>query len=165
MSRIVRELRDAAPYSPDGSSVSYPAIRYARGGEVRFYTTFNEAGNQDPAMLPTYTRFLVAPGPSASDGLCLYLEKDASSGGSTGGFTADESRILVRNLTNVTGVSDVFAYTSVNPDATRVTTSTPVTTDSITAVNVTLLVDLNPGHSPQAYRLHATVQPRNLRHN
>ena len=165
MSRIVRELRDAAPYSPEGSYVTYPAIRYARGSEVRFYTTFNEAGNEVPGAVPTYTRFDLRQGPQASDGLCLYLEKDSHSGGSSGSFTADESRILARNLTNVSGLSAVFTYWYVDPITAQLThSSTPPMTDSITTIGITLLVDLNPGHTPQAYELHSTVQPRNLRH-
>lgn len=173
MSRIVRELRDAAPYSPEGLEATYPAIRYARGSEVRFYTTFNDADNYNPDAEPTYTRFDLRPNPDeASDGMCLYLEKDYSGGVLSEEFEADESRILVKNLNNVLGSTDestaVFTYWFVSADLATgdVTTDhrpNPVTTDNITTIGITLQVDLNPGHSPQAYELHSTVHPRNLR--
>jgi prepilin-type N-terminal cleavage/methylation domain-containing protein len=158
-SRMAAEIRDA---EDPASSSSSTAFTLAAPDEIRLYTTFNQSGAADPATKPTLQRFILW-----SNG-CIYREAADSSGN----FAADPSQdskaqLLVSNVVNSQNSRDLFVYSAYNSADGKLyysdsATNVTVAPEDIVTVTITVLVDLNPGHSPQYVTVQTTVQPRNM---
>jgi prepilin-type N-terminal cleavage/methylation domain-containing protein len=155
IARMAREVRDAqhVPGSTTG------AFTYAHPNQVRFYSTFNMAGNSDPTSTPRLTRFILSNG-------AVYRELPGNDGLFDTGD--DVSRLLVKDVVNLSHTADLFTYSAINSitgemyQSSGETTLTPAA--RIQTVRILLLVDLNPGKSPNYMDISTTVEPRNMRH-
>ena len=153
MERMRREIRDIQ--SPVGQT---GGITQAGANEIRFTTAFNDPGaNGDGRIL--LTRYYYSfDGSKTPDQWRLFRQRDTNNDGS---FTGDPTTVIARNVVN--GVvpsagspTPVFEYFGVDGTATSVLTE-------IATVQIRVISDLNPTHSPTYFDLVTTVQPRNLR--
>ncbi len=178
--RMVREIRDVEQPPP---AVAEVGIARARPYYVVLYTTFNEAGNTSAAMPPRLVMYRLY-----SNGE-LWRFHDADDSGSIGGvnitleswpsisFPLDErtsgegAQLMVENVVNTANPSAasptaLFTYSSYGSDGNFVTASDVRGTTvraQIRAVEINLLIDLNPGKSPVYTHLRSTAQLRNTR--
>ena len=154
VSRMAAQIRDAqAPASLD------TAFSRASANEVAFYTTYNTDNAHDPTTEPALTRFVLRSG-------AVYRE-DAVDGVFDNGD--DQSQLLVKNVVNDDYHRAVFTYWAYDNMTGELYASTDSTRPSILPadivnISITVLVDLNPGKSPQYVTIETTVQPRNLLH-
>jgi type II secretory pathway pseudopilin PulG len=185
ISRLAREVRDAQARP----AVDESAIVRARSRWVLISTTFNESGNDNPALAPHLVMYRLYP-----DGEIWRFE-DISGNGSIHGvdtsmpdtddnyFDPDEQQTgegatrLAKNIVNDrirwdsdgNGTKDkpstpVFRYSRYLSDGSLdvqpTVLGTPNRTD-IVAAEMRLLVDLNPSHSPVYADLVTSAQIRN----
>jgi hypothetical protein len=178
VARMTREIRDAEAV-PENDEV---AVRRARQRWIAVYTTFNEAGNSDPDMVPHLVAYR------------LYADKeiwrfeDLNGDGVIAGFdinpTPDDqfdeaeqtqgegASMVVRNVVNYDPTTSpqppLFQYSYVD-DAGQMQTASYVyytyNRVRILSVQIHVLVDLNPGHSPVYADLQTSAQLRNQRTN
>jgi hypothetical protein len=176
LARMAREIRDAEAI-PANNEV---AIVRAREKWTAFYSTFNEAGNDDPDMVPHLVMYRLYPDEE------IWRFEDTSGDGSISGVTINPSpddNYAVSEQANGEGgtmvVKDVVNYDSTTPtpvalfdysyvdDSGQVAMSTYVyyaeNRGRIVNVQIHLLVDLNPGHSPVYADLQTSAQLRNQR--
>jgi hypothetical protein len=152
---MAREVRDAqkVPGSTTG------AFTFAYPNQIRFYSTFNMAGNSDPTSTPRLTRFMLRNG-------AVY--RDLAGNDGIFGTGDDVSRLLVEDVVNVSQATDLFRYSAINATTGQMYQSSGETTlvpaARIQTVRILLLVDLNPGKSPNYMDISTTVEPRNMRH-
>jgi len=185
ISRLAREVRDAQARP----NVDESAIVRARPRWILISTTFNEVGNDDPSLVPHLVLYRLYPDGELWRFEDLNLSGsiagvDISVAETTNNlFSVDEqvngegATMLVKNVVN-----DRVAWDSDGDGATD-TPSTPVFRHSrylsdgsleiqpsvlgtdnrngIVAVEMRLLVDLNPSHSPVYADLVTTAQIRN----
>jgi prepilin-type N-terminal cleavage/methylation domain-containing protein len=155
ISRIAREIRDAQAV-PGGTSGAF--VR-AYPDEVRFYSTFNMGGADDPTTTPRLTRYILRDG-------AVYRELAGGDGVFNTGD--DVSRLLVQDVVNQGSGDDLFKYSAINSTTGQMYQSAGTTTlvpaSKIQTVSILLQVDLNPGKSPNYMDIATTVQPRNVRH-
>jgi prepilin-type N-terminal cleavage/methylation domain-containing protein len=155
IARMAREVRDAqkVPGSTTG------AFTFAYPNQIRFYSTFNMAGNSDPTSTPRLTRFMLRNG-------AVY--RDLAGNDGIFGTGDDVSRLLVKDVVNVSQATDLFRYSAINATTGQMYQSSGETTlvpaARIQTVRILLLVDLNPGKSPNYMDVSTTVEPRNMRH-
>jgi prepilin-type N-terminal cleavage/methylation domain-containing protein len=155
IARMAREVRDAqkVPGSTTG------AFTFAYPNQIRFYSTFNMAGNSDPTSTPRLTRFMLRNG-------AVY--RDLAGNDGIFGTGDDVSRLLVKDVVNVSQATDLFRYSAINATTGQMYQSSGETTlvpaARIQTVRILLLVDLNPGKSPNYMDISTTVEPRNMRH-
>lgn len=155
IARMAREVRDAqkVPGSTTG------AFTFAYPNQIRFYSTFNMAGNSDPTSTPRLTRFMLRNG-------AVY--RDLAGNDGIFGTGDDVSRLLVEDVVNVSQATDLFRYSAINATTGQMYQSSGETTlvpaARIQTVRILLLVDLNPGKSPNYMDISTTVEPRNMRH-
>jgi len=88
----------------------------------------------------------------------LFRQRDTNNDGS---FTGDPTMVIARNVVNgavpsAGSPTPVFEYFGVDGTTTSVLTE-------IATVQIRVISDLNPTHSPTYFDLMTTVQPRNLR--
>jgi prepilin-type N-terminal cleavage/methylation domain-containing protein len=178
MSRMARELRDAERHQ----SVAEPQIVRARARWVEFYSTFNEAGNTSPTLAPHLVMYRLYP-----DGeLWRFEDRDGdgienvSMGGSTEPWPANSwlvgeqlngegATLMIPHVVNdvVTSPSNptpLFRYGYYETDGSLVQDSNVYGNDNrsrIVSVEIHLLVDLNPSHSPIYADLLTTAELRN----
>jgi prepilin-type N-terminal cleavage/methylation domain-containing protein len=182
ISRMAREIRDAQ--APTGSNEA--AIVRARSRWILFTTTFNEAGNTDPSLQPHLVMYRLysdgelwrfedrdaygTPGNGVISGVDISVTETAGNS-----FDVDEqvngegATMLCRNLINdsvKTGgnPTPVFRYSRYQSTGAIDVASTVMGTDlrsRIVAVEIRLIVDLNPAHSPVYADLITTAQIRN----
>ena len=178
--RMVREIRDVEQPPP---AIAEVGIVRARPYYVVLFTTFNEAGNTSadtPPRLVMYRlysngelwRFHDADGSGSIAGVNITLESWPNIS-----FPLDEratgegGQLMVANVVNTANPSAgsptaVFTYASYGEDGT-LTTATDVrgttTRAQIRAVEINLLIDMNPGKSPVYTHLRSTAQLRNTR--
>ena len=166
LSRMSREVRDAqSPMAGQagGWGTGRNAILLANWKEIQYFTTFNVAGNNDPAAAPKLIRYqLVYDAALKSDTLVRTSSSDLAFG------DADDERTIVTHGVNTVRSVPVFRYTYTTDSGALLTTgwmqSVPIALlRNIVAVQIDLLVDLNPGRSPEYSELKITCQPRNLR--
>ncbi len=158
MERLTRELRDAqaAPANVlDSSAISSTDL----GPEsIRFNTTFNMSAADDPATVPQLVRYSL-------EGETLFRELAGAD--RKFGTSDDRKEALVEHVVNTANSADLFQYYYYDGtgDLRRSTgtTNVPAITARIKAIKITLLVDLRPGHSPEAMKIVNVVQPRNQR--
>jgi prepilin-type N-terminal cleavage/methylation domain-containing protein len=157
MERLTRELRDvqAAPAPAlEGSAISPTELGPK---SIRFNTTFNMAAATNPATVPQLVRYRLENG-------TLYRQL----AGANRTFDAnDPQQALVDHVVNAAHSADVFQYYYYDGtgDLQRSTgtTGVPTNTSRIKAIKITLLVDLQPGRSPEYMKIVNVVQPRNQR--
>ena len=160
--RMAREIRDAQQ-PLDGSTT---AFTQAYPNEVRFYSTFNTAGAAEPASEPRLTR-LVYKVTNAADGVgAVYREFP----GYDGDF--DTPGTMCPNSWSTTSPTmapaEICSRTGTYDSATNALehsngTTTLVDPSRIVEVEITMLVDLNPGKAPNYMDVSTKVQPRNVR--
>lgn len=162
ISRMAAEIRDAQV----PSNTTDTAFKGSSANEIDFYTTYNTSAAADPTTTPTLWRFILWTNGS------IYREPAQSDGTFPLDPSADpKASLLVSNVVNSAHGRDLFTYSAYNADPTSHdfgklyyssgTTKTIAPSDIVT-VQITALVDLNPGHSPEYVTVQTTVQPRNV---
>jgi prepilin-type N-terminal cleavage/methylation domain-containing protein len=179
MSRMAREIRDAERQQ----TVAEPQIVRARARWVEFYSTFNVAGNTSPTMAPRLVMYRLY-----SDGELWRFEDvdgvDGISGVSVGTSTepwpantwdlveqttGEGATLLISHVVNdvvpsASNPTALFRYGYYENDGTLVRDTNVYGNDSrsrIVSVEIHLLVDLNPAHSPIYADLLTTAELRN----
>jgi len=176
IARMTREIRDAEAV-PDNDEV---AVRRARQRWIAVYTTFNESGNSSPDMTPHLVAFRLY-----GDGEIWRFE-DLNDDGVLEGFDINPSpddqfdeneqtsgegaTLLVRNVVNYDATTSpqppLFQYSYVDEYGQLQTSSYVYYSYNrvrILNVQIHVLVDLNPGHSPVYADLQTSAQLRNQR--
>lgn len=180
LSRMVREIRDA---EQPPASIAEVAITRARPYYIVLYTTFNKPGNTAASLPPRLVMYrLYSTGE-------LYRFHDADGDGSIAGVnitveswptvtfslaertTGEGAQLMTQNVVNASVPSTasptaLFTYLSYASDGTLTRASDVRGTTArgqIRAVELNLLVDLNPGKSPVYTHLRSTAQLRNAR--
>jgi prepilin-type N-terminal cleavage/methylation domain-containing protein len=176
LARMAREIRDAEALS---SNTEVAVVR-ARERWIQFYSTFNEEGNDDPSMAPHLVLYRLYQDKE------IWRFEDQNNDGTIAGVNinpASESTFSLAEQTNGEGrmliVKDVvnydsntpspvplFAYSYVDDDGQIAQSSYVYYTENrvrILNVQIHLLVDLNPGHSPVYADLQTSAQLRNQR--
>ena len=157
IARMAREIRDAqkVPGSTSG------AFTFAYPNQIRFYSTFNMAGNSDPTSTPRLTRFMLRNG-------AVYRDLAGNDGLFDTSDAGEASRLLVKDAVNLSHTADLFTYSAINATTGQMYQSSGIATlvpaARIQTVRILLLVDLNPGKSPNYMDISTTVEPRNMRH-
>ncbi len=176
VARMAREIRDAEAVSTNTEC----AILRARERWIALYTTFNESSNSNPNSTPHMVVYRLYSDEE------LWRFEDSNNDGSISGVninpstetsfplteqTSGEGRMLVTaNVVNyhpTTASSPaLFDYSYVD-DSGQIQMSPYVYTtpnrSRILNVQIHLLVDLNPGHSPVYVDLQTSAQLRNQR--
>ena len=178
--RMVREIRDVE--QPPAAIAEVGMVR-ARPYYTVLYTTFNEAGNASAATPPRLVMYRLY-----SNGE-LWRFHDANNSGSIAGVditleswpaitfplaertTGEGAQLMVENVVNTANPSTasptaLFTYASYGEDGTFDTAIDVRGTSArgqIRAVEINLLLDMNPGKSPVYTHLRATAQLRNTR--
>lgn len=161
VARMTQEIRDA-----EGSSQGSPITEATRWSIV-FYSTYNIAGNhQTTATLPRQTAFTYVAPTSTTPGR-IYRVVDTNGNGLSDEL-ADPARfgnLVVDNVVNGPENRSLFRYWYYDSAGNYVLASSVGDTETtgIRAVQIRVLVDLNPGKSPVYIDLKTTAQPRNMR--
>ena len=177
LDRMQREIRDAEQ-PPDGFSET--AVLRARQFYIVVYTTFNKAGNSNPNTPARQVLYRLY-----SDGeLWRFQDLDATPNGISGVNISAESnfslaeqqngegaQMLIKDVVNYTTPSagtptDLFKYIYYQANGSLTQANDVRGTANraqIRAVEVNLLVDLNPGKSPVHWHVRSTAQLRNTR--
>lgn len=177
LSRLVREIRDVE--QPPASSSEVAIVR-ARPFYVEVYTTFNKSGNQFASVAPRLVLYrLYSNGElwrfqdlnSPANGI-QGLDDTAESGFSLSERTTGEGAQLMASFVanastpSTASPTPLFTYIYYNSDGTLAHDhDVRGTADRarIRAVEINLLLDLNPGKSPVYTHLRTTAQLRNTR--
>jgi type II secretory pathway pseudopilin PulG len=164
LSRLAREIRDAEALP------GHDVIRSATPTEIRFTTTFNEAGNTSD-IEPVLTRYWL----DTTDGT-LHRQRDTDGDGvlMQGGVIdpGDRHEVVVRNVMNGraspgTAPGGVFGYTWLDAAGQAMSAGADAPPGSefaaelIVGVDINLVLDLNPGKAPEAARFATIVDLRN----
>lgn len=179
IARMEREIRDAQSVDTTAEA----ALVRARVRTIVITTTFNEAGNDDPTTTPHLVMYRLYP----NGQLWRFYDKDKSGSIAnvnlnTDGWPANPylpsetlngegGRMLLRNVVNdvvpsATGPTPLFRYSYYLPDGELTQDATVLGTSNrrkVVGVRLTLLVDLNPSHSPIYTEFQTTAQLRNQR--
>ena len=151
IARMAREIRDAQ--KPLGAIPA--AFTYSEPYRIQFYSTFNMAGNSDPTSTPRLTQFRLQGG-------TIYRDLLTAAG------VVSSSSILIKDVVNEGYHPNkaLFTYSAVDAygDTYSSSTTRTVSPATLQTVRILLLVDLNPGKSPNYMDISTTVQPRNVRH-
>jgi prepilin-type N-terminal cleavage/methylation domain-containing protein len=178
--RMVREIRDVEQPPP---AIAEVGIVRARPYYIVLFTTFNKEGNASastPPRLVMYRlysngelwRFHDADSNGSIAGVDITLESWPTISFPLGERVAGEgAQLMVANLVNTANPSAssptaVFSYSSYGGDGTfDVALDVRGTTErsQIRAVELNLLLDMNPGKSPVYTHLRSTAQLRNTR--
>ena len=160
MSRLRREIRDAQSQREGQALAGSPAIISAGPDAIMFSTAFNDPGS-DGAGRILLTKYWY-------DGSTriIYRQRDTNENGTLD--AGDRLDVVARNIVNsaTPSASDptpLFQYTYVDGNGHLQTTTTMSDPTRILTVQIRILADLNPGHSPVYMDLISTAQPRNLR--
>jgi type II secretory pathway pseudopilin PulG len=164
VSRMTREIRDMQPETSGGSP-----IVSASDDEITFYSAFNDAAAIDDPGTNGLThvalvRYWYAYDASSEPAeWCIYRQRDVNGDGS---FTAADPKLLVaRNIVNgatlpgQSGPIPVFQYFD---GGSANALSTPVSdVSAISTIEIHVVADLNPEHTPTYFDLVTTIKPRN----
>ena len=180
--RMMREIRDVEqpPFN-----ISEVGVVRARPYYVVVYTTFNKAGNNSAAVPPRLVMYrLYGNGElwrfyDKSDPLDQVISGVDTTLESWPGITfplsernnGEGAQLMAKNLVNfdkpsVTSPTPLFTYIYYDADGTLERANDVRGTDNrgeIRAVEMNLLLDLNPGRSPVYSHLRTTAQLRNTR--
>ncbi|MEI6727145.1 MAG: prepilin-type N-terminal cleavage/methylation domain-containing protein [Actinomycetes bacterium] len=143
MSRMRREIRDAMTQPSTGLG---PVVA-AENNHIQIMSAFNDTGGDVQSV--DY----------------WYRATSATTGNITRKRGAGPEQILAENIVNVASNTPLFKYSYLD-SAGNVTVATSVAAADvprILTVEVHILADVNPGHSPTYMELISTVQPRNQR--
>lgn len=175
MARMVREIRDV---EQPPASVSEVAVVRARPYCIEIYTTFNKSGNQFANVAPRLVLYRLY----SNGQLWRFQDMDGVNGiegvddtAETAGFsltersTGEGAMLMASNVVNQTATTPatpLFTYIYYNNDGTLAHESDVRGTTErarIRAVELNLLLDMNPGKSPVYTHLRTTAQLRNTR--
>lgn len=178
--RMVREIRDTEQPPP---TIAEVGLVRARPYYIVVYTTFNKDGNVSAGTPPRLVMYRLY-----SDGE-LWRFHDADGSGSIGGVnitleswpaisfplaeqeTGEGAQLMVSDVVNHTTPSAesptaLFNYTGYDDDgtfATAIDVRGTTERSQVKAVEINLLLDMNPGKSPVYTHLRSTAQLRNTR--
>lgn len=185
MSRMAREIRDAQ--FNDGTT--RPAVYRASPRTIILYSTFNKQGNEDPNQAPRLVmyrlyaggelwRFSDANGDGVIGSVSYGSASDPNPGGWPGANTntstaerqnGEGAMLICAHVVNdaepsTSNPTPLFQYASFNAsgnvDLENIETSSTARAN-VMSVQLHLLVDLNPGHSPTYMDLASSAQLRN----
>jgi len=168
VARMTQEIRDAQG-SDQGS-----AITQASANTIVFYSTYNMAGNNDPNSTPRQTAFVyVVSGTAGVGSIYRVVETNGTTLSDELANPAQYGRVVVKNVVNAgqpdtvnhTTTTSVFRYWTYDAQGNYGSVDSVPDTGpgTVRAVDIHVLVDLNPGHSPVYMDLQTTAQPRNMR--
>jgi prepilin-type N-terminal cleavage/methylation domain-containing protein len=145
---LARELRDVQPLAINSGT---PPILTAGPYRISFYTTFHDADAESPGAQAVKVVYTIE-----ADGDRDALYRTIGDG---------EKRLVVADVMNQQDERPLFQYSYFNAWGQLSTTSEldATMTDRIQNIQIQLIIDVNPGHTPTEMRLTTTVQPRNLR--
>lgn len=154
--RLSREIR-AAEAVP-----GYAPIRRASSFSIQFTTLFNDAGaadvlNTSPILVGYRLRTGTTPG--VYD---LWRIKDTDGNGAVSLYTTD-SKFKVASYVVRDYTAPIFQYYYYDSTGRLALWNSTMPTSEIVSVKIRLLIDLNPGKSPNRTEIVTTVQPRNSR--
>lgn len=173
ISRLARELRDLQQPLSDTTHDQGPwpagtqAIRFAGPSRIEFFTTFNEIDNDDPWANCMYIKYTL----EKKAGTNQFALKRYESANDLDFTDGEDQREVVTYVVNSEKSRPVFQYYYTTTGGTVVETgwsTLPLTATqltTLTAIRVNLMVDLNPGKSPEHTEITTTVYPRNLRNS
>jgi prepilin-type N-terminal cleavage/methylation domain-containing protein len=152
MERLRREIRDVQPLT------GQTAITQAGANEIRFTTAFNDPGPNGTGRILLTRYWYTYDGTKSPSQWCISRQRDTNNDGV---FTGDPTMVIARNVVNgavpsAGSPTPVFSYFGTDGVATTDLTK-------IATVQIRVISDLNPKHSPTYFDLVTTVQPRNLR--
>jgi prepilin-type N-terminal cleavage/methylation domain-containing protein len=180
ISRLEREIRDAE----NRSDVAEVSVVRARPWFIVIYTTFNKDGNENLGTKPRLVmyrlysdgelwRYHDADGDNVLEGGLNYTSETwpAASSSESERANGEGGRLLVDDVVNITVPSasnptPLFQYAYFNPDGSVALDNMVTGTNNrfkIKSVEINLLVDTNPEHSPVYTNLQTTAQLRNQR--
>jgi prepilin-type N-terminal cleavage/methylation domain-containing protein len=178
MDRMQREIRDAEQ-PPDG--VAETAILRARPYYVVLYTTFNKTDSAAPSTPPRQVMYRLYSVGGVGE---LWRFQDRDGDGTIENVTlsigapltareaGEGAQMLAKNIVNLTSPSTtnptpLFTYIYYGADGALVTDDHEVIgvdeRAQIRAVEINLLIDMNPGKSPVYWHVRSTAQLRNTR--
>ena len=180
IARMEREIRDVE--QPPASITEVGIVR-AQPYSIVLYTTFNKAGNTSVATPPRLVMYRLYPNRELwrfsdvnGDGVISGVDINATSWPSdtyslSERTTGEGAQLVTQNVVNAstpstTAPTALFTYISYNADGTlgrQVAVQGMSARDNITAVEINMLIDLNPGKSPVYTHLRTTAQLRNTR--
>ena len=175
MDRMEREIRDA---EQPPATVSEVSIVRARPYYIVLYTTFNKAGNEAAAIPPRQVMYRLYGNGELwrfhdADGLNGIANVDPSLEAPLSAIEAGEgAQLLIKNVVNLstpstTSPTPLFTYIYYGTDGHLVYDVHDVrgtqNRAQIRAVEINLLVDMNPGKSPVYWHMRTTAQLRNTR--
>jgi prepilin-type N-terminal cleavage/methylation domain-containing protein len=143
MARMRREVRDAMTQPSTGLG----PIVVAENNHVQIMSAFNNVGGNVQAVDYWYR----------------------ATGSTTGNITrkrgSDAEQIVAKNIVNVHNNTPLFKYSYIDTTGNVVVATSVGAADvpRILTVEIHILADVNPGHSPTYMDLISTVQPRNQR--
>lgn len=177
MGRMAREIRDVESVPTSNEC----AVVRARGFWVLFTTTFNTAGNSNATMVPhlamyrlyedeTLWRYEDMNGNGTIAGVDVNVTTDNTNFNTAEQSNGEGARLVCRNAVNYVvpsgGETPLFEYSYYDDDGQLQLDPYVYTTPNrqrILAVQIHLLVDLNPRRSPTYADLLTTAQLRNQR--
>lgn len=165
MSRMVQEIRDT---SGTVGTAAGKGIFEAEANKFSSYSAFNDQsasevktdGTGDGVDPDTGAGYRPPLGGFYYEDGTLYRWRDLN--GDEVRTTADRVDVLATHVVN----DAIFWYTCIDPSTGEVSHTDlvgPTELGTITSVQITLRIDLNPGHSPTYMDLISTAQPRNNR--
>lgn len=142
MARMRREIRDAMTQPSTGLG----PIVTAENNHIQLMSAFNDVGGNVQAVDYWYR---------ATSSTTGNITRKRGSGAET---------IVAKNIVNVFNNTPLFKYSYIDA-AGNVVVATTAAADvpRILTVEIHILADVNPGHSPTYMDLISTVQPRNQR--
>jgi len=144
MARMRREIRDAMTQPSTGLG----PIVTADSNHIQIMSAFNDVGGNVQSV--DY----------------WYRATSSTTGNITRKRGSGAEQIVAQNIVNVSSNTPLFKYSTVNAAGNVVPLSTPVAAADVSmilTVELHILADVNPGHSPTYMDLVSTVQPRNQR--
>ena len=143
MSRMRKEIRDAMTQPSTGLG----PIVAAENNHIQFMSAFNDTGG-DVQPVDYW-----------------YRATSSTSGTITRKRGSGAELVIAKNIVNVGSNTPLFKYSYLDASGNVVVTTSvaPADVPKILTVEVHILADVNPGHSPTYMDLICTVQPRNQR--
>lgn len=143
MARMRREIRDAMTQPSTGLG---PVVT-AENNHIQIMSAFNDVGGNVQSVDFWYR---------ATSGTTGNITRKRGSGA---------EQILASNIVNVHNNTPLFKYNYLDAAGNVLVATTVATADvpRILTVELHILADVNPGHSPTYMDLISTVQPRNQR--
>lgn len=164
MARMTMEIRDAQGQGDGQPLAGRPAILSAASNEIRFTTAFNDPGTTgaDNVLL---TRYYYEAATQR-----IIRQRDINNNGVFD--SGDRSTVVASNIVNAIipnsgNPTPLFKYAYRDAATGQLVVGAASVSDplTMTTVDIRMLADLNPAHTPIYMDLRSTIQPRNLRQN